>query len=129
MKISEMAELVRDRISTAEIAPNAYISTDSMIPNFGGVKRASSVPVGTAIAYRTGDILFSNIRPYFRKIWLADRSGACNADVLCIRAKPEKCLPAFLYYISCDGKLHRRLFEGVQGRKDAARRDYAFAGL
>ena len=100
MKISEIASLVRDRVSVSEIRPEDYVSTDNMRPNFGGVAQGYSKPAtGTVTAFCEGDILMSNIRPYFRKTWLATRGGSCNADVLCIRANPEKCAPKYLYYL------------------------------
>ena len=36
--------------------------------------------------FREKDVLVSNIRPYFKKLWFATTSGGCNADVLCFRA-------------------------------------------
>ena len=51
----------------------------------------------TVVEYRKGDILLSNIRPYLKKLWLADRDGGCNPDVLVIRVKDERINPEFLY--------------------------------
>ena len=100
MKISEIASLVRDRVSVSEIRPEDYVSTDNMRPNFGGVAQGYSKPATrTVTAFCEGDILMSNIRPYFRKTWLATRGGSCNVDVLCIRANPEKCAQNYLYYL------------------------------
>jgi type I restriction enzyme S subunit len=52
-------------------------------------------------AYQTDDVLVSNIRPYFKKIWFANRDGGCSNDVLVMRAK-EGCDPGFLYYLLSD---------------------------
>ena len=43
------------------------------------------------------DILIGNIRPYLKKIWLADGSGGTNGDVLTIRADRKFLTPEFLY--------------------------------
>lgn len=51
----------------------------------------------TVVEYRKGDILLSNIRPYLKKMWLADRDGGCNPDVLVIRPKDNSVLPEYLY--------------------------------
>ena len=100
MVVSEIASQMRDRIPASAIRAEDYVSTENMRPNFGGIERASSSPPsGTLTAYQEGDILLSNIRPYFRKTWLATHSGGCNADILCIRANPTKCLPKYLYYL------------------------------
>ena len=50
---------------------------------------ALSSPLDTCIAYEKGDILIGNIRPYLRKIWLADNDGGTNGDVVLIRIKEE----------------------------------------
>ena len=52
----------------------------------------------TVVEYRKGDILLSNIRPYLKKLWLADQDGGCSPDVLVIRVKDERINPEFLYY-------------------------------
>ena len=100
MRVSEIAAQIRERIPVSAIRKEDYVSTDNMRPNFGGIATSSSMPQsGNVTAYQVGDILLSNIRPYFRKTWLATHSGGCNADVLCIRANPKKCLPQYLYYL------------------------------
>ncbi|MCY4261077.1 MAG: restriction endonuclease subunit S [Rhodobacteraceae bacterium] len=56
------------------------------------------MPTGKCTQYFKGDVLFSNIRTYFRKIWFADRDGACSNDVLVFRADPKVLSNQFLYY-------------------------------
>ena len=100
MVVSEIAAQIRKRVPVSAIRAENYVSTDNMIPNFGGIVSSSTLPPsGNVTAYQVGDILLSNIRPYFRKTWLATNNGGCNADVLCIRANPEKCHPQYLYYL------------------------------
>ena len=73
-----------------------------MLPNKGGIVRAESLPdAKTACKYEPGDILLSNIRPYFCKIWFADREGCCSNDVLVIKTK-DGWLPKFIYYVLSD---------------------------
>ena len=60
-----------------------YISTESMAPNKGGISTASSIPgTGRVSFFHQGDTLVSNIRPYFKKIWHADKNGYCSNDIL-----------------------------------------------
>lgn len=54
--------------------------------------------INSAIAYQKGDVLLSNIRPYLKKIWQADRDGSCSPDVLVLRPNREKVDEKFLYY-------------------------------
>ena len=73
-----------------------------MIPNKGGICTAESLPDSlSASKYEPQDILLSNIRPYFRKIWYADREGSCSNDVLVLKAKKE-IDSKFLYYVLSD---------------------------
>ncbi len=68
---------------TDQTSIETYISTDNMNSNYGGIETASSVPDnGQSTCYKKGNILISNIRPYFKKIWYADKSGSCSNDVL-----------------------------------------------
>ena len=93
-----------------------YISTENMLPNKGGVCAPSNVPSGTAIEYKSGDILISNIRPYFQKIWQADCDGACSADVLCIRAN-NKADSKYLYYLLSQQLFFDYVMSGAKGCK------------
>ncbi len=87
---------------TAQIDYETYITTDNMIPNRGGISTVESLPDTKAVCkYLEGDILLSNIRPYFKKIWLANRKGGCSNDVLVVTAK-EPFSPEFLYYVLSD---------------------------
>jgi type I restriction enzyme S subunit len=87
-----------------------------MLPNKGGVCAPSNAPSGTAIEYKVGDILISNIRPYFQKIWQADCNGACSADVLCIRAN-NKADSKYLYYLLSQRLFFDYVMAGAKGCK------------
>lgn len=70
-----------------------------MLQNCEGVRSYDgSDNITSAIAYRQGDILLSNIRPYLKKIWQADHDGSCSPDVLVLRPNEEKVDGKFLYY-------------------------------
>lgn len=70
-----------------------------MLQNFDGIRPFSgSTEIDSAIAYKKGDILLSNIRPYLKKMWFADKDGSCSPDVLVFRVIDNKVLPEFLYY-------------------------------
>lgn len=89
--LETMADLIRDPIECKVVTVDNYISTENMIPNKGGVTTSSSLPkIGKVNSFRLGDILISNIRPYFKKIWLAEFNGYCSQDILVIRPKQKK---------------------------------------
>ena len=92
----------KDKINVSSLTLENYISTENMLPNKGGITTAANLPsVGQTQAYRKNDVLVSNIRPYFKKIWHADCDGGCSNDVLVFRA--ADCVdPAFLYYVLAD---------------------------
>lgn len=110
--LSDICRFVTSRTCNIE----NYISTENMLPNKGGITFPSNIPNGSAIAYQLGDVLISNIRPYFQKIWLANCNGACSADVLCIRAN-EKANSKYLYYLLSQQKFFDYVMSGAKGCK------------
>ena len=98
VKLGEICSYGKERIGVASLTSATYISTENMQPNRGGVVLASSIPdKGCVVAYKKDDVLVSNIRPYFKKIWQASHDGGCSADVLVFRNR-ENVNAKFLYY-------------------------------
>ena len=90
--LSSLANFTSNRIDGTELTRDNYISTDNMLSNKGGVSTASKVPdIKTTPSFKPGDILISNIRPYFQKIWFATFSGGRSNDVLGFEAIDEQC--------------------------------------
>lgn len=84
-------EEVSERTPISELTLETYISTENMLSNRGGVTSASSLPKAVTVPrYQRGDILISNIRPYFKKIWRASNNGGRSADVLAFRVREER---------------------------------------
>lgn len=97
--LSEVGSYVSEKINVSKLRLENYISTENMISNRGGISLATKLPsVKTTTAFQKGDILISNIRPSFKKIWLADKSGGCSNDVLVIRSD-SNFSNRFLYYV------------------------------
>ena len=109
-------EHVCDYVNNRTTSSMNYISTENMLPNKGGISESTIIPPGTTIEYKIGDILISNIRPYFQKIWCADRCGGCSADVLCIRAK-ENTDSKYLYYLLSQQAFFDYVMSGAKGCK------------
>ena len=98
-KLEDICEYVKGKVDIASLDDETYISTENMAPNKGGVTKASSIPtISQTQAFIAGDILVSNIRPYFKKIWIAEFDGGCSNDVLVFRAK-DGVSKRFLYYV------------------------------
>ena len=97
VKISELCKYITLR--TTGIEMDSYITTDNMLQNCEGIRPYEGAEtISFGIAYQEGDILLSNIRPYLKKIWQADRNGSCSPDVLVLRPNTEKVDKQFLYY-------------------------------
>ena len=101
VSMGDVAEFVTDKIAASSVTLENYISTDNMQVDRGGVVKATNLPNASKFNhYKETDTLFSNIRTYFKKVWLADRDGGASADVLIFRSKDEKKLnPLYLYYL------------------------------
>ena len=100
--LSDICEYVKDKVNVAILDEETYISTENMMPNKGGITSASSLPtIAQTQAFFVGDVLVSNIRPYFKKIWFAEFDGGCSNDVLVFRARGGVS-KRFLYYVLAD---------------------------
>lgn len=98
-KLEEICLFRMGKTDVANLTTETYISTENMLPNKSGIVNATSLPtIDLTQAYEKGDVLVSNIRPYFKKIWKAKINGGCSNDVLVFTAK-ENTDSDFLYYI------------------------------
>lgn len=102
-ELKDICDLINEKISANELInknlASTYISTENMLPNKRGITKSSSIPnKGTVTAYKKDDVLVSNIRPYFKKIWSAKYDGVCSNDILVFRAK-NTAEANFLYYV------------------------------
>ena len=105
-----------ETVDLNEATLEEYVSTESMLPNRGGVGVASSLPgTGKVKFFKAGDTLISNIRPYFKKIWRADHSGYCSNDVLVFKA--DGCLPDFLYWTLSSDDFFAHMTKTSKGTK------------
>ena len=98
MKICNIGKIITAKIDGATLTHDNYISTENMMSNCGGVVAAASVPSTKVTCFAKCDVLLSNIRPYFKKVWFARFNGGCSNDVICIRANEKDCLAQYLYY-------------------------------
>ena len=115
--LSSICDYAKEKTEVPLLELNNYISTENMLPNKAGIVRASSVPtINQTQGYRKGDVLISNIRPYFKKIWLATYDGGCSKDVLVLRAK-NGIDTYFLYYVLSNDDFFRYAMATSKGTK------------
>ena len=108
-KLGELAHYVKERVETKHIHVNNYIGVEHLLQDRQGRKISEALPsTPVSIAFVANDILIGNIRPYLKKIWLADCSGGTNGDVLTIRLNEKtRILHRYLYYVlSADAFFH-----------------------
>lgn len=115
-KLGDVATTTTTKISCSDITSN-YISTENMLPDKGGIVAASSLPnSGNVSIYHKGDVLVSNIRPYFKKIWHATVDGAASNDVIVFHAN-EGVNGRYLYYTLADDNFFAYVMTGAKGTK------------
>ena len=88
-----------------------------MLQDYQGIVAASNIPSSTnVIKFSKGDVLLSNIRPYLKKVWYADRDGGCSADVFVFKALAV-CNSDFLHYIIANDRFINFAMSGAKGVK------------
>ncbi len=91
-----VADFVNEKIALERVALANYVSTENILADYGGIDKASKLPTtGWVTRFQPNDTLVSNIRPYLKKVWVADREGGASNDVIVIRAK-QRLLPQYL---------------------------------
>lgn len=115
--LSDICMYSKDRISVDDLTLDAYFSTENMLPNKAGVTTARSLPsTAQTTKCHIGDVLISNIRPYFKKILYCHREGGCSSDVLCFSPSSKK-LSAFLYGVLYSDSFFDFMVAGSKGTK------------
>lgn len=94
-----------------------YVSTENMLPDKRGIQPATSLP-NTAVTQRycVGDVLVSNIRPYFKKIYFAKNDGGCSNDVLVFQPLNDV-EPQYLYYVLANDEFFAYCTASSKGTK------------
>lgn len=119
VSLKDISSYSTERINVDKLTVSNYISTENMLPDRGGKIKASSLPSSKTVSkYESDDILISNIRPYFKKIWYANQTGGCSNDVLVIRNNnPEKIVSRYLYYCLFTDDFFDYVMSGAKGAK------------
>ena len=116
-KLRDLCFQVNDKVPCAKADIESYVSTESLLVNKGGRQVASSLPTtGKVTEYKAGDTLVSNIRPYFKKIWFADKEGTCSGDVIVFRALEAQNAP-YVYSILRTNSFFDWVMLGSKGTK------------
>lgn len=117
--LNNVAPFAIKSIKYSDIKSETYITTDNMLQNkWGVVPFEGTANISSITEYKKEDILISNIRPYLKKIWLADKEGGCSKDVLVLRSSDsDKYLPQYIYYMLRRDAFFDYVMEGKKGVK------------
>lgn len=118
VRLGDVVFEVRERVSSGEVSRNEYVTTDNMVKDRGGIVEADYVPENVGlVSYKKGDVLIANIRPYLKKIWLADRSGGCSSDVVVYRPKANDLSNDYLFAALSDDSFFEYVMRKPRGTK------------
>ena len=117
-KLGEVSVYPNKRIQISELNPQDYVGVENLQKNKAGIVFSDKLPnTDSAIAFSPNDILIGNIRPYLKKIWLADKSGGASGDVIIIRKCTNDLLPMYLYRVLASDKFFEYANTFTKGAK------------
>ncbi|MBT2441016.1 restriction endonuclease subunit S [Streptomyces sp. ISL-36] len=103
--IGELGRLIRDGVSASSLnGGEHYIGLEHMPRRnvwLSGWEENAELASGK-FAFRSNDVLFGKLRPYFHKVGLALTSGICSTDILVVRPTESDRLGWLLLALSSD---------------------------
>ena len=117
-RLGDCAVMVRDKVSPTDCGDTPYIGLEHIQEgtlNLNGSDLASSV-TSVKSRFRTGDILFGKLRPYFRKVIRARFDGICSTDIWVLR--PSNGVDAgYLFYVMASTAVVNAATLGSEGTR------------
>ena len=115
--LSDICCYSKEKISVSDLSKNKYYSTENMLPEKAGAVDATSLPsILQTTKCKIGDVLISNIRPYFKKIMYVWAECGCSTDVLCFSPKSDN-LSAYLFCTLYKDQFFNFMVAGSKGTK------------
>ena len=114
--LSDICHFSTEKVQISDLSVSTYYSTENMQPNKAGSVDASSLPsISQTTRCRKGNVLISNIRPYFKKIVYVTEECGCSTDVLCF--VPQSNYSAFLFGTLYMDRFFDYMVAGSKGTK------------
>jgi type I restriction enzyme, S subunit len=101
-RFGEIASPRRERIDPRKSDSHEFcIELEHVEPGTGQLLGSTSTGDQSSLksVFQVGDVLFSKLRSYLRKYWLADRSGVCSTEFWVLSANHRLITPEFLFQI------------------------------
>lgn len=117
-RFDELFSISTETVPLADINQRCYVGTENMMQDKKGVaENTIELKYQNVREYRKDDILISNIRPYLKKIWFADKDGGCSTDVLVFRKIRNTDNANFLFKIVSDDRFFNIVNDNAVGTK------------
>lgn len=117
-KVSDVATMPTLTISPNSFDHKYYVGTDNMLSDKAGITLfEGTVNYNSVRQYKAGDTLISNIRPYLKKIWYADKNAGCSTDVIVFRAIENEVTPEYLHIALADDRYFKCVMDAPVGTK------------
>ena len=116
-RLKEISKFSKKRLNSIELSCSNYVTTENMLQDYKGIVSATNLPTNTnVVKFSKGDVLLSNIRPYLKKVWYADKNGGCSTDVFVFKALPI-CDSNFLHHVIANDRFIKFVMGGAKGVK------------
>ena len=125
VKLGEIAEISKSNWKVGD-KPFPYIGLEHIEENtlrLNSIGDSSNLE-SNKYRFKSGDVLFGKLRPYFRKVVKPNFSGVCSTDIWVIRAK-ENMDTRFMFYFFANRKLVDIAYSSCSGTR-MPRADWSF---
>ncbi len=105
MPLAEVCEITARQVDPkiSEFAALPHVSAENIEGGTGRLlllrTAAEDGMTSGKYLFEPGDVLYSKLRPYLRKVVVVDFRGVCSADMYPIRAKRELLIPQYLAWL------------------------------
>ena len=115
--LADICQYSKEKVTVSSLDLDSYYSTENMLPGKAGATQAANLPTTTqTTTCNAGDVLVSNIRPYFKKIVYCYTDCGCSTDVLCFVPKKQE-LSAYLFFLLYTDAFFDFMVAGSKGTK------------